>query len=242
MKEYLMNHGESTVIETVNAAKPNFKKEELLNAMKYRYATKRFSEKTIPPEDFEVLLETARLAPTSFGLETWKILVIQDKTLREEMKEFGWGIKDKLDASHFVVFLARKKVDITFGSDYIRHMLKDVHQVPDEVYEFYRNAYSNFSENDFKTLESERSAFDWAGKQAYIVMAHMMAVAALMGIDSCPLEGFIPKEMDRLLGEEHGLFDTEHFGIAVMAAFGYRGEDVHRNKTRRPLSESVLWK
>lgn len=76
-----MNHGESTVIETVNAAKPNFKKEELLNAMKYRYATKRFSEKTIPPEDFEVLLETARLAPTSFGLETWKILVIQDKTL-----------------------------------------------------------------------------------------------------------------------------------------------------------------
>lgn len=104
-----MNHGESTVIETVNAAKPNFKKEELLNAMKYRYATKRFSEKTIPPEDFEVLLETARLAPTSFGLETWKILVIQDKTLREEMKEFGWGIKDKLDASHFVVFLARKK-------------------------------------------------------------------------------------------------------------------------------------
>ena len=75
------------------------------------------------------------------------------------MKEFGWGIKDKLDASHFVVFLARKKADITFGSDYIRHMLKDVHQVPDEVYEFYRNAYSNFSENDFKTLESERSAF-----------------------------------------------------------------------------------
>ena len=75
------------------------------------------------------------------------------------MKEFGWGIKDKLDASHFVVFLARKKADITFGSDYIRHMLKDVHQVPDEVYEFYKNAYGNFSENDFKTLESERSAF-----------------------------------------------------------------------------------
>lgn len=181
-----MDQKESAVIETVNAAKPNFKKEELLNAMKYRYATKRFSEKTIPPEDFEALLETARLAPTSFGLETWKILVIQDKTLREEMKEFGWGIKDKLDASHFVVFLARKKADITFGSDYIRHMLKDVHQVPDEVYEFYRNAYGNFSENDFKTLESERSAFDWAGKQAYIVMANMMAVAALMGIDSCP--------------------------------------------------------
>lgn len=72
-------------------------------------------------------------------------------------------------------------------------MLKDVHQVPDEVYEFYRNAYGNFSENDFKTLESERSAFDWAGKQAYIVMAHMMAVAALMGIDSCPWKDLYPR-------------------------------------------------
>lgn len=121
-------------------------------------------------------------------------------------------------------------------------MLKDVHQVPDEVYEFYRNAYGNFSENDFKTLESERSAFDWAGKQAYIVMAHMMAVAALMELIRAPFGRIYTKEMDRLLGEEHGLFDTEHFGIAVMAAFGYRGEDVHRNKTRRPLSESVLWK
>lgn len=141
---------------------------------------------------------------------------VKNISFRKEMKEFGRGIRDKPEAVHFVAFPARKKADITFGSDYIRHMLKDVHQVPDEVYEFYRNAYSNFSENDFKTLESERSAFGWAGKQAYIVMAHMMAVAALMGIDSCPLEGFIPKEMDRLLGEEHGLFDGKNDGSLVL--------------------------
>ena len=105
----------------------------------------------------------------------------------------------------------------------------------------YKNAYGNFSENDFKTLESERSAFDWAGKQAYIVMAHMMAVAALMGIDSCPWKDLYPRRWIAF-GRRARPFDTEHFGIAVMAAFGYRGEDVHRNKTRRPLSESVLWK
>ena len=104
-----MNHGESTVIETVNAAKPNFKKEKLLNAMKYRYATKRFSEKLFGRKTLKCFWKRPVWSPTSFGLETWKILVIQDKTLREEMKEFGWGIKDKLDASHFVVFLARKK-------------------------------------------------------------------------------------------------------------------------------------
>lgn len=207
----MMAQIETNLIKTVDAVKPNFKKEELLNAMKYRYATKQFSKEIIPEEDFEALLDAARLAPTSFGLEPWKILVIQDKALREEMKEFGWGIKDKLEASHFVVFLARKKADVTFGSDYMKHMLKDVHEVPDDVYEFYWQAYRNFAENDFKTLESERSAFDWTSKQAYIVMANMMTMAAFMGIDSCALEGFTPEAMDKLLGWDCCVNDTVCF-------------------------------
>ena len=65
--------------------------------------------------------------------------------------------------------------------------------------------------------------------------------AAYMGIDSCPLEGYIPDEMTRILGKERKLFDTDHYGIAVMAAFSYRAETPHRDKSRKPLSESVEW-
>lgn len=155
------------------------------------------AKKLFPPEDFEVLWETARLAPTSFGLETWKILVIQDKTLHEEMKEFGWGIKDKLDASHFVVFLARKKADITFGSDYIRHMLKDVHQVPDGSL-WCKNAYGNFIENDFKTLESERALLTGRETGVHRHGTYDGRGSAHGGVRA---PGFIPKEMDRLLGK-----------------------------------------
>ena len=226
------------IIPTKDTPKPHNDRKVLLDAMKYRYATKKFDpEKIISHEDFETLLEAARLSPTSFGMEPWKILVIQNKELREEMMPYGWGAKAGLSgASHFVVFLA-----ITFGSAYADHMLKDVHQVPPEVYDFYSQVYTRFGKEEMKILDSERAAFDWTSKQAYIVMANMMTMAAYMGIDSCPLEGFNPADMTRLLGEEHKLFDPRHYGIAVMAASGYRAETPHRDKSRKPLSESVEW-
>ena len=70
-------------------------------------------------------------------------------------------------------------------------------------------------------------------------MSKMMTMASYEGLDSCPLEGFNQYDMTALLGDELGLFDTKHFGIAVMAAFGYRGEEPHRNKTRRTMDEIV---
>lgn len=231
-------------IATSNVVKPNTKGEDLLQVLKYRYATKQFDpNKQISKEDFNLLLEAAQLSPTSFGLETWKMIVIEDKEVRQALKEHAWGAQNALDnASHFVVFLANKKGTLTFGSDYINHMLKEVHQVPEEVYQFYSQAYANFATHTFKTLESDRSAFDWAAKQAYIVMANMMTMAAYIGIDSCAVEGFIPKEFNSILGEKFGLFDTKDYGVAVCVAFGYRNEEPHRDKTRRPLKESIIWK
>lgn len=100
---------------------------------------------------------------------------------------YGWGARAGLTgASHFVVFLANKREDITFGSPYADHMLKDIHQVPPEVYNFYSQVYTRFGKEEMKILDSERTALDWTSKQAYIVMANMMTMAAYMGIDSCP--------------------------------------------------------
>ena len=236
-------NNESITIPTKDTPKPHNDKKVLLEAMKYRYATKKFDpEKIISDEDFETLLEAARLSPTSFGMEPWKILVIQNRKIREEMMPYGWGARAGLSgASHFVVFLANKREDITFGSPYADHMLKDIHQVPPEVYDFYSQVYTRFGKEEMKILDSERTALDWTSKQAYIVMANMMTMAAYMGIDSCPLEGYIPDEMTRILGKDRKLFDTDHYGIAVMAAFSYRAETPHRDKSRKPLSESVEW-
>lgn len=231
-------------IETVNTPKPDFNFNTLLKALKYRYATKKFDgSKQIAKEQFDNILEAARLAPTSFGLETWKLIVVEDKAVRQALKPYAWGAQDALDnADKFVVILANKLQDLKFGSPYMEHMLKEIHQVPEEVYNFYKSAYTNFGENSYKTFESERAAFDWAARQGYIVMANMMVAAAYQGIDSCAVEGLEPKEFDRILGEELKIFDTAHYGVAAAVALGYRNETPHRDKSRRPLAESVLWK
>ena len=80
------------VIETINAKKPNFKIDEVLNVLKYRFATKQFDASKIISDDvFNALLESARLAPTSMGFEPWKMIVVQDKDVRNKLKEFAWG-------------------------------------------------------------------------------------------------------------------------------------------------------
>ncbi|MDU6735091.1 MAG: NAD(P)H-dependent oxidoreductase [Veillonella sp.] len=207
-------------IENVKLTAPKLDRNDLEYAMTYRYACKKFdSTKKISDDDWNAILNAARLSPTSLGFEAYQLLVIQ--------------------ASHVVVFLARKKADLEFDSSYIRHIQEEVKQLPAEIDAAYREKYAQFTKEDYKTFESERAAFDWASKQTYIVMANMMTMAAYEGLDSCPLEGFNQDDMTALLGDELGLFDTKHFGIAVMAAFGYRGEEPHRNKTRRTMDEIV---
>lgn len=222
----------------------NTKNKEILDVLTFRHACKKFdASKIISPTDFDTILASAQLSPTSYGLEPWNIIVLQDKDLRQKLSESAWGGQAALaDASHFVVYLARKKQDMLFGSPYLDHMLKDIHHLPEETYNFYSTAYTNFGENDFKIFESDRATFDWCCKQAYIVMANMLTTAAYLGIDSCPIEGFVPAIAEEILGKEAKLYDQDHFGIAAMAGFGYRAEEPRHAKTRRPLSESILWK
>lgn len=112
--------------------------------------------------------------------------------------------------------------------------------MPEDVMSMMRNAYSNFQEKDFNLLENDRAIFDWASKQTYIALANMMTAAAMRGIDSCPIEGFNQEAVETLLADE-GLINRDHFGVSVMAGFGYRDEEPHREKTRQPLEDIVEW-
>ena len=217
------------------------KNSEIIEAYNFRHACKIFDkEKKISEADFETILETARLSPSSFGFEPWKFLVVQNRELREKLKTITWGAQNTLPtASHFVVILARKTKDMKYDSDYISHIMRDVHHIPQEMANMRRAKYQEFQENDFKLLESERAMFDWATKQTYIALSSMMTSAAMLGIDSCPVEGFVSSEMEALMQEEFAI-DSEEFGVAVMVAFGYR-VDAQKEKTRQAQKDIVEW-
>ncbi|TKD66024.1 NAD(P)H-dependent oxidoreductase [Flavobacterium sp. ASW18X] len=217
-------------------------KEDILKAFNFRHATKEFdSTKKIPDTDFDFILDTAHLSPSSFGFEPWHFVVVQDKDLRESLKPFAWGAPLKLDtASHFVLGLAMKAPMVKHDAQYIDDMMRKVKQFPDDVVEMYSNFYREFQERDFN-LDTDKKLFDWSTKQTYIALANMMTSAALVGIDSCPIEGFHQTDIEPLLRDKFGV-DTNKYGLAFMVAFGYRKANPERSKVRREKSDIVTWK
>jgi nitroreductase len=219
-----------------------FSRDAILDAYHFRHACKVFDpEKKIPDDQFATLLETGRLSPSSFGFEPWKFLVVQDPLLREKLLPVTWGAQKMLPtASHYLIILARKRPDMIWSSDYITHMMRDIHHLPDAMAEARREKYRKFQEEDFRLLESDRALFDWACKQCYIALGNMMTTAAMLGIDSCAVEGFRADALERIMAETFRV-NTERFGVAVMAAFGYRIQNP-KPKTRQPMKDIVEWR
>lgn len=216
-------------------------KETILEAFNFRHACKGFDPaKKIPKEDFDFILETGRLSPSSFGFEPWKFLVIQNKQLREKLRKFTWGGEKQIPtASHLVVILARKASSMKYGSKYTQDFMKEVRKLPEDRIKDINNYYKDFQEKDFKLLESERAMFDWACKQTYIVLANMMTAAAMIKIDSCPIEGFDAEKVNKVL-EKNFDINIKEFGLSCMVTFGYRLVPA-RKKTRQSIDQIVTW-
>lgn len=214
---------------------------DILKAFNFRHATKHFdAAKRVSDADFNTILEVARLSPSSFGFEPWKFLVIERQDIKDKLYPLAWGAQNSLDgASHFVILLARKKVDTLYSAPYITHIMRDVQHLPEDVEQGRKAAFEAFQKDDFNLLESDRAIFDWASKQTYLALANMLTTAAMLGVDSCPIEGFHREKVEAMLADE-GLLDREHFGVSVMAGFGYRKEEPHE-KTRQALEDIVTW-
>ncbi|WP_206913019.1 hypothetical protein IGL98_003201 [Enterococcus sp. DIV0840] len=212
------------------------KRKEILTAFEHRHATKAFdSTKKISTEDWETILETARLSPSSFGYEPWSFLLIENTQVKEDLKEFSWGAVNSLNgASHFIIALARKNV--TAESAHVKHMVEDVFGLPFSPDAPQTQMFKQFQVKDFD-LNSERSLFDWASKQTYIALANMMTTAALLEIESCPIEGFNRIEVETYLSKK-GLLDTSEFGVSYMLGLGYRTKEIPLKK--RQTTNEIL--
>ena len=215
-------------------------RKHILETLNFRHACKEFNEGcTIPEEDFAVIMEAARLSPSSFGFEPWKMLIVQDMPLREKIRTVAWGAQKQLPtASHFLILLARKRNELLPGSPYLSEIMQDVQHLSGEKYSAKKARVETFLKNDFKIWQGEEAMFWWASRQTYIALSNMMTAAAWMKIDSCPIEGFDRDRVEQIL-EEEGVLDREKFGVCCMAAFGYRKNE-QGQKLRRDLSRVFM--
>ncbi|MBP6945282.1 NAD(P)H-dependent oxidoreductase [Patescibacteria group bacterium] len=205
--------------------------QEILNALNWRYATQVFdTEKRVSPEEMRAILEAARLAPSSFGIEPWKFLVIENPEVRAKLREVGFGQPKITDASHLVVVARRTDVREHITQELIERCAKQQGVDPSKL-----DGLKNMVEGSL-AARSDAEVDTWVRSQTYIPLGIMIETAALLGIDAGPMEGFMPAGVDEVLGlKEKNLTATS------MIAFGYRGEDsaAKRPKVRRPFEEVV---
>lgn len=187
--------------------------EQLLQALEWRYATKVFdSSKKIPADVWTALEKTLVLTPTSYGLQPYHFLIVQDSAKRAALLPHSWGQKQVVDCSHFVVFTARtdmKEADVTR----LIARISSVRGIPAESL----NRYRDVIVGDIVKGARGKIAHEWATRQTYIALGNLMTAAALLGVDACPMEGLVAAEYDKVLQ-----LDGTGYATVVACALGYR--------------------
>ena len=213
-------------------------RQQALEIFRRRVSTRYYDPaRKISAEDFAAILDFGRLSPSSVGSEPWKFLVIQNQGLREKIKPVAWGMQSSItEASHLVILLAKKhaRYDTPFFSE-----LMERRGFTPEQRAAALERYRNFQTHDIAIADDERALFDWASKQSYIALANMLTGAAMLGIDSCPIEGMNYTAVEHILAQA-GLLDPAEYGVSVAATFGYRARDI-QPKPRRDAAETVVW-
>ena len=189
---------------------------QIIQALQWRYATKVFdSQAKIPAETWAALEESLVLTPSSYGLQPWKFIVITDPDLRKKLQPHAWGQHQVVDASHLVVFAAQQQMTEEDVDRFIARIVELRGGTADAL-----AAYKQMMIGDIISGPRGAWAQHWAAYQVYIALGQFMANAALLGIDTCPMEGFVPAEFDRILE----LAPRGLTAVALCAA-GYRSPD-----------------
>lgn len=214
---------------------------DILATLQFRHACKEFDpDRKVSPPDFGIIMESARISPSSFGIEPWKFLVIQNPSRRGALREVTWGGQKQIPTcSHLVVILCRRSGFMRFDKPYVRDFMERIQKSPQDVVQPRLERYKKFQQVDFALLESDRALFDWSLRQTYIALANMMTAAASLGVDSCPIEGFDRGDMERVLHEQCAV-NPDEFGVSCLVSFGFR---VHapRQLTRQAMEDIVEW-
>jgi nitroreductase len=187
----------------------------LIEALNWRYAVKKFDpSKKISDSDWVTLSESLRLSPSSYGLQPWKFILVKSPELRAQLRAHSWNQSQVEDASHYVVFTYKEKIDQKYIEKYL-NTIASQRSIPIESLKGFGEVMTQDLINGPRASVIEH----WAQRQAYIAMGFLMLSAALLKIDSCPMEGIVSSEYDKLLGIENSGYKT-----VAAVALGYRHE------------------
>ena len=209
--------------------------DDFLSALNWRNATKNFdSSRTIEPELLSQLLDAARLAPSSYGLQPWRFVVVRDSQLRQELRTHAWNQPQITEADSLVVLCSLRQIDQRHIDLYLKEIIQRRAVTSESL-----KAFRDMMLASVKALSPEAN-MNWAAHQVYIALGMLLSACALARVDACPMEGFDKAKFDNILAlEEQGL------ASCVLCALGYRksntAADVQK-KVRFDPASIVIWR
>ncbi len=198
--------------------------------LNWRYATKKFDpNKQLDTQDLAFIKEALQLSASSYGLQPYEILIIEDESIRENLKKAAWNQSQITDASYVIVFANKTN----FGDELIDDYIENVASTRELEKESLQQ-YGDFMKKTLGALSQDEKAI-WTSKQTYIALGNLLSAAAHKKIDVCPMEGFVAEEVNSILNLEE-----RNLNASVIATIGYRSEDdktQHYAKVRKPQSK-----
>jgi len=205
---------------------------QYLSALEWRYATKVFDPKAkIDIETLQGLWEALRLTASSFGLQLWKFIVVEDPALRQQLFEKSFGQGQVKDASQYIVFCAPRHFESTMIDHHIENTASTRGMKPEDLAGFSSYLHGWFSNPSWPVDP-------WIASQLYIALGNLLSACAIAKVDACPMEGFSHEAYDEILGLE-----AQNLRSVAACAIGYRSsEDKYATlaKVRYPLSEVLI--
>lgn len=188
---------------------------ELVKSLEWRYATKQFdTSKKVSAEELNQIKEAVRLSASSYGLQAYKVLIVEDTEVRKKLRAVSWDQPQITDSSFLFVFCNYDTVNEQVVDDYM--------QLVAETKGIDVNALDGFKGmiNGALAQRTKEQVQQWTAKQTYIALGNLLAATAELKIDACPMEGFDAEKYNEILGlKEKGL------SVSVIAAVGYRSQD-----------------
>lgn len=190
--------------------------QQLVDALNWRYATKKFDPaKKIPADLWQALEQALVLAPSSIGLQPWKFFVVTNQEMKVRLQAASYRQAQVADCSHFVAMAVRRDLDAAHVERHIERMIELTGATPEQMTKFRAMTMRNL---DKARAEGKLDA--WQEHQVFIALGKFIASAALLGVDTCPMEGIEPAKYDEILGLKGTSYTT-----AVACAAGYRSSD-----------------
>jgi nitroreductase len=184
---------------------------ELLESLQWRYATKKMNGEKIPTDKLNTILEATKLAPSSYGLTPYQVIVVEDQELKQQLQGACYGQTQLVDSSAVLVFATWENISEVGVNAYMNEIATQRGISVDMLSDF-----SNMLNGSIKGMTEEQKQ-TWAQKQTYIGLGFALVAAATEGVDSTPMEGFVPQQVDEVLGlKDLGLKSS------VILTLGYR--------------------